>query len=358
MSDRSRIEWTDATWNIVLGCDRVSAGCSGCYAISNARIRESHPDPKIAVPYAGLVERRDGRMDWTGQVNLVPDRLHLPLSWKKPRKIFVTAQSDLFHPAVPDEFLVQVFAVMAVAQRHVFQVLTKRPGRMRALLGRPEFTEQVGRAATELDRSWTAAAGWPLPNVWLGVSAEDNRWASIRVPGLLQTPAAVRFVSAEPLLSAITLCCCDGTATLLSQHGCPLHGSVRLDWVIVGGESGPNARPMHPDWARQLRDQCHAAGVAFLFKQWGEWGPSTGEPGDRWVPPEPDGDPLLAQPADPAKRLAQEVMNRLSGVPLLVPVADAPMRRVGKRQAGRRLDGRSWDEYPKPVTTLDRTLAR
>lgn len=332
MSDHSRIEWTDATWNVVLGCDRVSAGCSGCYAISNARIRESHPNPKIAVPYAGLVEHRGVRLDWTGQVNLVPDRLHLPLRWTRPRKIFVTAQSDLFHSSVPDEFLVQVFAVMAVAQHHVFQVLTKRPARMRSLLSNPEFVDRVSCRAAELDRDQAGEdSGWPLANVWLGVSAEDQKWADVRLPVLLQTPAVVRFVSAEPLLGPIRLCRCDGAAYEAQRHpflvdqGCPLHGGVRLDWVIVGGESGPNARPMQPAWPRQLRDQCQTTGVAFLFKQWGEWGPSA-----------------KSTEIGPGHRSD-----------------DLPMRRLGRRVTGRLLDDRTWDEYPSRLAARpDRAPAR
>lgn len=338
MSAHTKIEWADATWNVVLGCDRVSPGCQSCYAIGNARVRESNPNPKIANPYTGLVEHRGDRLDWSGRVNLIPDRLPLPLRWQKPKKIFVTAQSDVWHAAVSDDFLAQVFAVMAVAPRHVFQVLTKRPGRMRSLLSNPDFLDEVRRHARLLDPAHSDV-GWPLPNVWLGVSAEDARWARVRIPVLLETKAAVRFVSAEPLLGPITLCRCDGASAggQVQQHPdvvnpvCPLHGLVRLDWVIAGGESGRNARPMHPDWARHLRDQCRAADVAFLFKQWGEWAPSGGAVGDHQV----TADTGCRSPWTPEDGGDGQTDRHL-----------VPMRRVGKRSAGRRLDGLTWDQYP------------
>lgn len=341
MSDRTKIEWADATWNVVLGCDRVSSGCQSCYAIGNARIRESNPNPKVAGPYTGLVERRGDRLDWTGRVNLVPDRLQLPLRWQKPRKIFVTAQSDLAHAAVQTEFIAQVFAVMAVAQRHVFQLLTKRPARMRSLLSNPDFVDQVRRHAATLDADWDGdSVDWPLPNVWLGVSAEDDRWGRVRIPILMATKAAIRFVSAEPLLGPITLCRCDSAS---GQHPaptnpqCPLHGVVRLDWVIAGGESGRNARPMHPQWARDLRDQCRAHDVAFLFKQWGEWAPSAGADGDQLVTAD-TGDSTPWSPA----AVRESPVDRNAAV----------MRRVGKRAAGRMLDGHVWDQYPDPDREL------
>jgi protein gp37 len=203
------IEWTDATWNPVTGCDKVSPGCDHCYA------------EKIALS--------DTKNFPTGfAVTLHPERLDKPLHWRRPRRVFVNSMSDMFHDQIADEFIEQVWNTMAAAPRHTFQILTKRPGRMRSLAHRLPV----------------------LSNVWLGVSAEDQRWAEIRVPVLLDTPAAVRFISAEPLLGAIDL------TPYLPQ----------LDWVIVGGESGPNYRPMNPDWARDLRDQCTSAGVAFLFK--------------------------------------------------------------------------------------------
>ncbi|MFI1194040.1 DUF5131 family protein [Micromonospora sp. NPDC020750] len=264
MADTS-IEWADKTWNPLLGCERVSSGCDGCYAITTATIRAGNPHPKVAAAFAGLTERRDGRLDWTGRINLLDDRLTQPLGWKKPQRIFVNSQSDLFHKAVPDYFIAKVFAVMSVASQHTFQLLTKRHGRMRSLLSSPAFQRLVA------DTAPLYAAGnpdlaqdnvlsvWPLPNVHLGVSVEDQKAANLRIPALIDTPAAVRWLSCEPLLGPVDLDRTDKDA--LVDGG--------ISWVVVGGESGPKARPMHPDWARSLRDQCIASEVPFFFKQTG-----------------------------------------------------------------------------------------
>lgn len=321
MSDGTQISWTDATWNPVVGCDKVSSGCDNCYAIRTARRMSANPNPKVSAAYAGT----EAGGEWTGQVNLLEDRLDQPLRWQKPRRIFVNAQSDLFHKEVPNEFIARVFAVMALAPQHTFQILTKRPGRMRSLLNSPGWPGLVafymGQSVLvqkgdrlEFDtrcRPEPALAlletGQPLPNVWLGVSVEDQKTAELRIPLLLDTPAAVRWLSCEPLLGALNLAHMDVERHSTSMYfinaltgrnrdmGRPCAGVPSIDWVVVGGESGPNARPMHPDWARSLRDQCVAAEVPFHFKQWGEWQGGS---------------------------------------------------RVGKRAAGRLLDGRTWDEYP------------
>ncbi|SMC01974.1 protein gp37 [Sulfobacillus thermosulfidooxidans DSM 9293] len=227
MADHSRIDWTDATWNPVTGCSKVSPGCQHCYA-----------------------ERLSHRFGWTTQPWTAPhaaenvrwDRLRVmqPLHWRKPRRIFVNSMGDLFHDQVPDAFLIEVFTTIQSAPRHIFQVLTKRPARMRAWMLDPP------RSLLRRD-----GQGWPPPNLWLGVSVEDQRWADERIPLLVTTPAAIRFVSGEPLLAPLDL-----TSWLPD-----------LDWVIVGAESGPGARPMDDDWVRSLRDQCLTAGVAFWFKQ-------------------------------------------------------------------------------------------
>jgi protein gp37 len=241
------IEWTDETWNPVTGCTKVSPGCDHCYA-------------------ERVTERFHGRGSFE-RVVLHPERLDKPLRWSKPRKVFVNSMSDLFHEQVPDEFIAEVFAVMALAPQHTFQVLTKRHGRMRSLLSDPTFGSNFGPMwAAMVERDETFEVPWPLPNVWLGVSVEDQRWADIRIPALLDTPAAVRFVSAEPLLGPVRL----------RPWVSPFTTDVSVDWVIVGGESGPGARPMHPDWARSIRDQCGALGVPFLFKQWGGRTPKAG----------------------------------------------------------------------------------
>lgn len=333
MADKTRIEWTDATWNPIVGCTHVSAGCDNCYAARETSGRlAKHP------LYAGLA--RDGK--FTGEVRLVPERLSQPLHWRKPRRIFVNSMSDLFHGDVPTEFIAEVFAVMAAASRHQFQVLTKRPGRMRSLLTNPDFHEQVTRAYGPLWRP--AGHRWPLPNVWLGTSVEDQHWADVRIPHLILTPASVRFLSCEPLLGPISLI--------------PLR---RIDWVIVGGESGPNARPMHPAWARRLRDECVYAGVPFLFKQWGEY-----------LPAEVVDDPRMshgrAYTSHRGGRSAAVVRERPKGAfqsgrtrlmepgdvtigGLMMLDRDTVAERVGKHKAGRELDGCTWDEYPKGAAT-------
>lgn len=280
MSDNSRIAWTDATWNPVTGCTKVSAGCRNCYA-ERDWVRLVH-----LPAYAGRAFT---------DVACHPERLDQPLRWTKPRKIFVNSMSDLFHPDVPDEFIDRVFAVMALAPHHAFQVLTKRPARMREYLSRPAVEVRVGLAVMAMcmdsvartkgksklgagvllksgDINPGGLATWPLPNVWLGVSVEDQSVADERIPLLLQTPAAVRWISAEPLLAPVDLRLDRLSAwnELAAANDQPWAASS-VDWVVVGGESGSNARPMRTDWARLLRDQCQAHDVPFFFKQVGTW---------------------------------------------------------------------------------------
>lgn len=298
MSDGTGISWADATWSPLVGCTKVSAGCNNCYAIRTAHRMTAHPNPLVSQAYAGT----EAGGEWTGQVNLLRDRLDQPLRWRKPRRIFVNAQSDLFHKDVPDDFIARVFAVMARTPHHTYQVLTKRHGRMRSLLRSGDFRARV-------DRVSPTPLAWPLPNLWLGLSVEDQATADLRIPALLDTPAAVRWVSAEPLLGPVNLrdyvdrwheddggTCdwghCDHAAVAVRRDFahedprylsmlpvCELHRG--LDWVVVGGESGPGARPMHPAWARSLRDQCAASGVPYFFKQWGEHGPDGRRVGKR-----------------------------------------------------------------------------
>ena len=293
MSANSPIEWTDATWNPIGGCTRVSEGCRNCYAEVMAA-RFSGPG-QWGEGLARIVRGADGKAidhRWSGQMRLNERALDLPLRWKKPRRIFVNSTSDLFHENLPDEWIDKVFAVMALAPRHTFQVLTKRPERAREYLQHMERCFHASPEAFQL--AWGEAGldiagygasdfimdrSWPLPNVWLGTSIEDQAAANARVPHLLETPAAVRFVSAEPLLGRVIL---PGLIPMASPGNCisidgdwwHTPGSCpncrpSLDWVIVGGESGHGARPMHPDWARSLRDQCAAADVAFFMKQMG-----------------------------------------------------------------------------------------
>lgn len=315
MSDKTGIEWTDATWNPVTGCDRVSPGCDRCYA-------ETFSERWRGTP---------GHYFETGfDVQLRPSKLDLPLRWTKPRKVFVNSMSDLFHDKVPDEYIAQVWAVMAWSPHHTFQILTKRHGRMRSLISSREFRSLVDDYWYEFGRRYDQASKvghpghpydrWPLPNVWLGVSAEDQKRADLRVPALLNTPAVVRFVSCEPLLGPIDLGRIPPYGDALTDLGVP--GTTALSWVIVGGESGPGARPMHPDWARSLRDQCVNAGVPFLFKQWGEYVPHfplDGRDPDVWIEGPSEFPDMISKTG---------------------------MWRVGKKRAGRELDGRTWDQYP------------
>lgn len=261
MAGPSSIEWTDCTWNPVRGCTRLSGGCRNCYA-EGVAARFSGPGQ----PYEGLAEfvtRSDGRREarWTGKLTWDHD-LTAPLRWRKPRRIFVNSMSDLFHEAVPDEAIDRVFAVMALAQQHTFQILTKRPARMREYMDafvagrRSVCHEALKFYAVGAERAAEAMGGGygvrPLPNVWLGVSAEDQATADARRDDLAALAAAgwTTFLSYEPALGPV-----DWT------------GWEFLRLAIAGGESGPRARPMHPDWPRALRDQCAAAGTAFFMKQ-------------------------------------------------------------------------------------------
>jgi protein gp37 len=335
MSDGTSIEWTDATWNPVRGCARVSPGCVNCYAERQA-IRQSGPGRR----FEGLVRSTANGPRWTGQMRTVPEKLDQPLRWREPRRIFVNSMSDLFHDDVPNEFIAAVFGVMAAAPQHTFQVLTKRAERMRDwfrwlderggiyryirsirvdgdrtipdLFNAVVRTETLrGRTVRSMSDPWmqvfnaaAVSSAGPLFNVWLGVSAEDQQRADERIPLLFQTPAAVRFVSAEPLLGPIDLrlwlgmdCqSCGGgiprkigelsSIDVVLECGCRYcivcsgrgrhedhdercAGPTRLAWTIIGGESGPGARACDAEWVRDIVEQCRSAGVAAFVKQLG-----------------------------------------------------------------------------------------
>lgn len=258
----SNIEWTDATWNPVVGCSKVSPGCAHCYAET--------------------ISHRFGttRQPWTEEhaaenVVLHPERLTAPLHWRKPRRVFVNSMSDLFHEQVPDLFILEVWLVMAMAREHTFQILTKRPERMREILSRQFMPPGSCHRMFAPDI-------WPLPNVWLGVSVENQHWAYVRIPELLETPAAVRFLSCEPLLGPLDLTAAldkyrtaDRVVRSMIDRGMFNEYQVLdwrskvVDWVIIGGESGPKHRPFDPDWARDIVRQCRAAGVPPFMKQLG-----------------------------------------------------------------------------------------
>ncbi|MBS3927750.1 MAG: phage Gp37/Gp68 family protein [Sphingomonadales bacterium] len=325
--DRTKIEWTDATWNPLRGCSRVSEGCRNCYA---ERVAARFIGKGQA--YEGLAYRHyendtvantiDYEPRWTGEVRLIREAMDQPLKWKRPRKIFVNSMSDLFHEKVSDGVIWQIFNVMRRAHWHTFQVLTKRPERML------RWFQEIDRG-TLRDRDFQ----WPLPNVWLGVSVETQGNADKRIPLLLRTPAAVRWISAEPLLGPLDISqftpggwgcsgcgyrergsvgrcygyCQDPSGRSCDAVPCPRCGKrhywtgsvASIKWVVAGGESGPGARPMDVAWAWELKDQCNKTNVPFLFKQWGEYGENG--------------------------------------------------RKVGKKVAGRLLLGKTYDEYPVPA---------
>jgi protein gp37 len=326
MADGTGIEWTDATWNPIRGCTRVSEGCRNCYA-ERVAARFSKP----GMPYEGLAgfrvhvldgDKEELRPYWTGKVRVVERALEQPLRWKRPRRIFVNSMSDLFHEALAFADILRIFEVMEKAKQHTFQVLTKRP--QRAF----EFCHTYGIGTVNK---------WPA-NVWLGVSVENQAAADERIPLLLETPAAVRFLSCEPLLGPVDLERVQwpqkhkvdvlrggawdyGRIPGFLQHS----DMLTIDWVIAGGESGRGARGMHADWARSLRDQCTAANVPFFFKQWGEWAPMvdlgfTTPAGERLV-----GDPRLNS--------GKQVNGALI--------------RIGKKAAGSLLDGVEHKAFPE-----------
>jgi protein gp37 len=405
----TKIEWVKngdgtqgKTWNPVTGCTKVSPGCEHCYA-------------------ERMSKRLAGRCGYPAdnpfKVTLHPRRLTEPLHWRKPRTIFVCSMGDLFHDDVPDEFIDQVFAVMALCPQHTFQVLTKRPERMQEYISGAERQEDVCteiacrawgwdacRAAENLGGKWippqyeedgygrVEAAGyvdevdipWPLPNVWLGVTAENQEQADKRIPLLLETPAAVKFVSIEPMLGAVDLTtketCPDcggsgywwtpgrGPAYVNSYGDPPRHkttcetcggnfdypgdGEIAtfpdgIHWVICGGETGPGARPIHPDWVRFLRDQCQYAGVPFFFKSWGDWKPISEMSESEYEAlyhPTPETDPLAIRKCKVATMGFQ--FDGEEGYRLIENSPGYLCFKVGKKHAGALLDGREWRESP------------
>lgn len=352
----TRIEWTNETWNPIAGCTKVSDGCKHCYAETMAKrlaaMGQSKYKPTIT---------EAGR--WSGQIVLDEKALSAPLKRQKPTMYFVNSMSDLFHENVPDDWIFKIFDVMKQTPQHTYQILTKRPERMRNYMVTHQQPQDYYNT------------GWqPLPNVWLGVSVENQQAADERIPQLLKTPAAVRFLSCEPLLGPVDLSpwlhakaacsgcgyrtadpralggckgyCYDPSGKSCDAWPCPscagLHcwsGSfTHLDWVIVGGESGPGARPLHPDWVRTLRDQCAAAGVPFFFKQWGEWLPGESTPDSGTSYRRCDNNEIYCSTGWPARQNFGTHPDPHSGHLITL--------RIGKKKAGRTLDGVIHDAMP------------
>jgi len=358
---KSRIEWTEEVWNPMRGCSRVSPGCEHCYAEITAN-RFSGPGQ----PYDGLVRIVNDHPQWTGRIELGDkEQVERPLHWKRPRRVFVNSMSDLFHPAVPEWFIDKVLEVIAACPQHTFQVLTKRP----ELLQQKLYGYADNAPAREL------GGGDYLPNLWLGVSVENQEYANRRIPDLLKAWPGVKWVSYEPALGPVDF----------SRWMVPLHwhwdskfktpedalaagayaerkpqalvsAAARfLDWIVMGGESQAGARPMHPAWVRSVRDQCKAAGVPFFFKQWG-----------MWIPKSQVGDAPLIGGLNSLNPLGNSNLNRVADAPWGTIEQDgtffpettpwnghdddgeeAVMFNVGKKLSGSKIDGREWKEYPK-----------
>jgi len=296
---KTRIEWADRVWNPVTGCTKVSDGCRNCYAETMAkRFWKDREFCDVQIHY---------------------ERLAQPLNWKIPARVFVNSMSDLFHDDVPIEFVDEMFDVMSSAERHTFMILTKRPLNMWNF-----FLWKEAR-----DKTFNRIHSFK--NVWLGVSVEDQKTANERIPLLLKIPAAVRFVNCEPLLEKIELD--EIPQALFSVKNDPGEkitvAEGGLDWVIVGGESGKNARPMHPDWVRSIRDCCISAEIPFFFKQWGEWQLTDGR--------------LEIQRLVNGEK--ERILTSIK-IPGAIGYQDAWFRWVGKKAAGRMLDGKKWSQFP------------
>lgn len=333
---RTKIEWADTVWNPVTGCSKVSEGCQNCYA------------ERMAKRLAG----RCGYLaDEPFRVTVHPERLEEPLRWRKPRRVFVCSMGDLFHRNVEPLFISRVFDTMAACRDSTFMLLTKRPHDAKVVID-DEIPFWAGESFPG-DSALSQALefnDWPLPNVWLGVSVEDQRAADLRIPVLLKTPAAVRFVSYEPALGPVDWSQWVFSAEIIHRYDeimarfkekQPPPGSigrpVRLDWVIAGGETGPGARPAHTDWFRSVRDQCWAAGVPFFFKHFGEW-----------VSYDSGTHQAIGENWRDKKTLHDNIaFVHPSGMTGVLWKDSDTLARVGRKTAGRLLDGRTWDEFPE-----------
>ena len=328
----TKIEWAERTWNPIVGCNLVSAGCTNCYAMGQAWRMSKNPNQKIGLKYQGTVELVKGTPVWTGKINMSEAALLAPLNYPQPTVWFVNSMGDLFHPAVTDEQIDRVFAVMALCPQHIFQVLTKRPRRMRDYLSHRQVRSRVQfwcnieglhitgkrmseHAAEEAEEFVALSTSqWPLENVWLGTTIEDKRALLQRAALLKETPATLRFWSCEPLLG----------------HLGYIPPDLMPDWVISGGESGKGARPSHPSWHTHLRDLCMKAGIPYFFKQWGAYSPIA-QIGGRF---------------DHRERIDTRVM--LSGEH--GGHNGWPMKRQPKHLSGRTLEGVEYNQMPAILT--------
>ncbi|HGN3118585.1 TPA: DUF5131 family protein [Pseudomonas aeruginosa] len=352
MSSKTSIEWTESSWGTLRGCSRVSPGCMHCYAEKQAAriitMERGRGVPEGQGSYDGLLAKGG---QWNGTVTFVKEALDAPLRWRRPRRIFVNSMSDLFHEDVPLNVIDKIFAVMALSyasrvEPHTFQVLTKRAERMREYLNDPDVVNRIEQEAKVLrpDQVCHVQSAWPLPNLWLGVSIESQE-QDHRITCLLESPAAVRWLSLEPLLGPVNLHRVrDGELTynaLSKKEGIAYRGTG-IDWVVVGGESGEFARPMHPDWAESLRKQCAQLNVPFFFKQWGAWCPRG---------PESLGHPVVD--GVPVMCVTVTGNDRHSTAATGEPTGDVWMNRAGKSRSGRSLNGVIYDNYPyAPQGTL------
>lgn len=280
----TKIEWAEETWNPVTGCTPISEGCANCYA------------KRMSKRLAG---RCGYPQDDPFKITLHPDKLDQPLRWKKPRMVFVCSMGDLFHEDVDEGFICRIFDIISICEQHTFLILTKRPDRM------ADFFKRC------IHGRWK--------NLWLGVTAENQARADERIPMLLQIPAAKRFVSVEPMLGPMDLEIW-GQYEHPDNEGYGVDAIKCLDWIICGGETGPGARPMRPDWVRSLRDQCQAAGTPFFFKSWGDW----------------------VAPSQMPYATYRNILDYGGGI----GISDVPCR-VGKKRSGCLLDGQKWNQYPE-----------
>ena len=367
----TKIEWVKnpdgtagKTWNPITGCTKISPGCANCYAERMA-CRQACMGNKSyqsvihwrsdvsGLDYPGHARKAAGdcRGHWNGKIAVVKDRFDEPLHWRKPCNIFVCSMADLFHDDVPDDVIDRVFGVMAHCEQHVFQLLTKRSARLLRYMSQWESSRTVPVPSGQPRNNFLQP--WPLPNVWAGVTVESGDYLS-RLGDLMATPAAVRFVSLEPMLGSVDLRNWLGNPIVRRMDRESGAGCGFLDWVICGGETGPGARPMNPAWVRDLRDQCVSANVPFFFKGWGEWAPLP-EP-FTYTPAVGSGNREynLALGRYRKKHHATLLLDdRPEGWPPYMiregtglTDGEGGMACVGKKRAGRLLDGREWNQMP------------